>query len=151
MRHALKNRYKKGIFINYISVKMFSSSWVEFHWEMANAICEMAFWKLFYFLCFCLVLDCLVVSNDGWWFSYVFLYACLHVHFHDEKFKKKCVVRRNSLHKVRFFIASVCFYVYRELRCLRNTIHSHLMVTYVLADALWVLSVISSDQVGRKI
>lgn len=42
----------------------------------------------------------------------------------------------------------VCVVACRELRCLRNTIHSHLMVTYVLADALWVLSVISTDQVN---
>ena len=28
----------------------------------------------------------------------------------------------------------------RELRCLRNTIHTHLMFTYISADALWLIT-----------
>ncbi|CAL8135016.1 unnamed protein product [Orchesella dallaii] len=57
-----------------------------------------------------------------------------------------------SVSLIALIIAAVIFISFKELRCLRNTIHSHLMVTYVLADALWVLGVVSagsSDQ-GSK-
>ena len=31
----------------------------------------------------------------------------------------------------------VCF---RDLRCLRNTIHANLFITYILADSLWIIT-----------
>ncbi|ODM95737.1 Diuretic hormone receptor [Orchesella cincta] len=58
-----------------------------------------------------------------------------------------------SVSLIALIIAAVIFISFKELRCLRNTIHSHLMVTYVLADALWVLGVVSSgssDQRARE-
>lgn len=30
--------------------------------------------------------------------------------------------------------------VYRDLRCLRNTIHTHLLITYIMADLLWIVT-----------
>ncbi|XP_023245426.1 diuretic hormone receptor [Copidosoma floridanum] len=39
-----------------------------------------------------------------------------------------------------FLIIGVSIYLsYRELKCLRNTIHKNLMITYILADALWII------------
>ncbi|XP_073970041.1 diuretic hormone receptor-like isoform X2 [Rhodnius prolixus] len=32
------------------------------------------------------------------------------------------------------------FLYYKDLRCLRNTIHTNLMCTYILADLMWILS-----------
>ncbi|CAL8135002.1 unnamed protein product [Orchesella dallaii] len=37
-------------------------------------------------------------------------------------------------------IAIIIFLVFKELRCLRNTIHTHLMITYILADTLWIIT-----------
>ena len=28
----------------------------------------------------------------------------------------------------------------RDLRCLRNTIHTHLLITYIMADLLWIVT-----------
>jgi hypothetical protein len=30
----------------------------------------------------------------------------------------------------------------RDLRCLRNTIHTHLLITYIMADLTWIVTAI---------
>nr|QRN45474.1 diuretic hormone receptor CRF-DH isoform X2 [Carausius morosus] len=42
---------------------------------------------------------------------------------------------------IALFIAIWIFLYFKDLRCLRNTIHTNLMVTYVLADLLWILNI----------
>ncbi|XP_021958199.2 diuretic hormone receptor isoform X2 [Folsomia candida] len=37
-------------------------------------------------------------------------------------------------------IAMIIFLAFKELRCLRNTIHTNLIVTYILADTLWIIT-----------
>ena len=32
------------------------------------------------------------------------------------------------------------FYFFRDLRCLRNTIHANLFITYILTDFLWIVN-----------
>nr|QRN45475.1 diuretic hormone receptor CRF-DH isoform X3 [Carausius morosus] len=45
-----------------------------------------------------------------------------------------------SMSLVALSIAIWIFLYFKDLRCLRNTIHTNLMVTYVLADLLWILN-----------
>ncbi|XP_058808840.1 uncharacterized protein LOC131674266 isoform X3 [Phymastichus coffea] len=41
-------------------------------------------------------------------------------------------------------LVAVAMYLrFRELRCLRNAIHANLMASYILADALWIATVLS--------
>lgn len=51
----------------------------------------------------------------------------------------KCVFSRFI-----YIIGSCSFFysvfTFRELRCLRNTIHTNLIVTYILADTLWIIT-----------
>ncbi|XP_063240045.1 diuretic hormone receptor-like isoform X5 [Bacillus rossius redtenbacheri] len=46
-----------------------------------------------------------------------------------------------ALSLVALCIAIWIFLYFKDLRCLRNTIHTNLMVTYVLADFLWILNI----------
>ncbi|XP_025160006.1 diuretic hormone receptor isoform X2 [Harpegnathos saltator] len=40
-------------------------------------------------------------------------------------------------------VVAVCIFVYyKELRCLRNNIHTNLMLTYILADLTWMLTTV---------
>ncbi|XP_071574764.1 diuretic hormone receptor isoform X3 [Temnothorax nylanderi] len=40
-------------------------------------------------------------------------------------------------------IVAVCIFIYyKELRCLRNSIHTNLMFTYILADLTWILTTV---------
>ncbi|XP_077270344.1 diuretic hormone 44 receptor 1 isoform X7 [Temnothorax americanus] len=40
-------------------------------------------------------------------------------------------------------IMAVCIFIYyKELRCLRNNIHTNLMFTYILADLTWILTTV---------
>ncbi|XP_011493880.1 PREDICTED: diuretic hormone receptor-like [Ceratosolen solmsi marchali] len=48
-------------------------------------------------------------------------------------------------------IAVVIYLYYRELRCLRNVIHTNLMFTYILADFLWILTTVSQVSLQRNI
>ncbi|XP_014234213.1 diuretic hormone receptor-like [Trichogramma pretiosum] len=48
-----------------------------------------------------------------------------------------------SLSFVTLLVAVSIYLYYRELRCLRNVIHTHLMFTYILADLLWILNTVS--------
>ncbi|KAL5007775.1 hypothetical protein ScPMuIL_016581 [Solemya velum] len=44
-----------------------------------------------------------------------------------------------SLSTLTLFIALFIFLYFRSLRCLRNTIHCHLMLTFVLRNLVWIL------------
>ncbi|XP_013791145.1 diuretic hormone receptor-like, partial [Limulus polyphemus] len=44
------------------------------------------------------------------------------------------------------FVALWIFLHFKDLRCLRNTIHTHLIVTYILIDLMWILT--ASLQIG---
>lgn len=38
-------------------------------------------------------------------------------------------------------ILIICHFIpSRDLRCLRNTIHTHLLITYITADLLWIVT-----------
>ncbi|KAG7188235.1 hypothetical protein KM043_016098 [Ampulex compressa] len=39
-------------------------------------------------------------------------------------------------------VAVAIFVYYKELRCLRNNIHTNLMFTYILADLMWILTTV---------
>ncbi|XP_032691001.1 diuretic hormone receptor-like isoform X2 [Odontomachus brunneus] len=40
-------------------------------------------------------------------------------------------------------VVAVCIFIYyKELRCLRNNIHTNLMLTYILADLTWMLTTV---------
>lgn len=61
--------------------------------------------------------------------------------------RRNCLRRNNLMSSCRFyfhhnhiFCIDSFFILFRELRCLRNTIHTHLMITYVLADTLWIIT-----------
>ncbi|KAF6209957.1 hypothetical protein GE061_015712 [Apolygus lucorum] len=41
---------------------------------------------------------------------------------------------------VALFVAVWIFVYFKDLRCLRNTIHINLMCTYILADAMWIIN-----------
>ncbi|XP_024084858.1 diuretic hormone receptor-like isoform X2 [Cimex lectularius] len=45
-----------------------------------------------------------------------------------------------GLSLVALCLAVYIFIYYKELRCLRNTIHTNLMCTYILADFMWILN-----------
>ncbi|XP_076349242.1 diuretic hormone receptor-like isoform X2 [Tachypleus tridentatus] len=47
---------------------------------------------------------------------------------------------------VALFIALWIFLYFKDLRCLRNTIHTHLIVTYILIDLVWIIT--ASLQMG---
>ncbi len=40
-------------------------------------------------------------------------------------------------------VAVVIYLYYRELKCLRNIIHTNLMFTYILANFLWIVMIVS--------
>ncbi|XP_015604427.1 diuretic hormone receptor isoform X2 [Cephus cinctus] len=45
-----------------------------------------------------------------------------------------------SLSLFTLIVAVSIFLYYKELRCLRNNIHTNLMFTYILADLMWILT-----------
>nr|XP_024218615.1 diuretic hormone receptor-like [Halyomorpha halys] len=45
-----------------------------------------------------------------------------------------------ALSLIALSVALFIFIYFKEMRCLRNTIHTNLMLTYVLADFMWILS-----------
>lgn len=45
-----------------------------------------------------------------------------------------------ALSLITLSLALFIFIYFKEMRCLRNTIHTNLMLTYVLADFMWILS-----------
>lgn len=47
-----------------------------------------------------------------------------------------------SISLIALSIAVFIFVYYRELRCLRNTIHTNLMCTYILVGFMWILTMI---------
>lgn len=47
-----------------------------------------------------------------------------------------------SLSLISLIVAVSIFLYYKELRCLRNNIHTHLMLTYILADFTWILTTV---------
>lgn len=46
-----------------------------------------------------------------------------------------------SLSLVALSVAVFIFLFYRELRCLRNTIHTNLMSTYILVGLIWIITI----------
>ncbi|XP_039297102.1 diuretic hormone receptor-like [Nilaparvata lugens] len=46
-----------------------------------------------------------------------------------------------ALSLVALLIAVWIFLYFKDLRCLRNTIHTNLMCTYILADFMWILNI----------
>ncbi|KAH0561888.1 diuretic hormone receptor-like isoform X1 [Cotesia glomerata] len=47
-----------------------------------------------------------------------------------------------SLSLSTLVVAVAIFLYYKELRCLRNNIHTNLMLTYILADLTWILTTV---------
>ncbi|XP_033220435.1 diuretic hormone receptor-like isoform X4 [Belonocnema kinseyi] len=86
--------------------------------------------------------------QNGTWDSYSNYSQCLNVLPKMEagvEITTMIYIIGYSLSLISLIVAVSIFLYYKELRCLRNSIHTHLMLTYILADFMWIVTTIMQN------
>ncbi|XP_033220418.1 diuretic hormone receptor-like isoform X2 [Belonocnema kinseyi] len=92
--------------------------------------------------------------QNGTWDSYSNYSQCLNVLPKMEagvEITTMIYIIGYSLSLISLIVAVSIFLYYKELRCLRNSIHTHLMLTYILADFMWIVTTIMQISVQTDI
>ncbi|OXU24327.1 hypothetical protein TSAR_005838 [Trichomalopsis sarcophagae] len=95
---------------------------------------------------------------NGTWNGYTNYTQCKELYVPELPIDSSGVELTTNLYLVGYglslstlIIAVVIYLYYRELRCVRNIIHTNLMFTYILANFLWILMIVSQVSLDRNI
>ncbi|KAK2716805.1 hypothetical protein QYM36_007074 [Artemia franciscana] len=88
--------------------------------------------------------------EDGTWANYSDYSECNIVQNEQFEFASRIYYIGYSVSIIALVVALVVFLHFKELRCVRNRIHTNLLITYVMADLTWIITAVHQALVGHS-